>query len=85
MTRRQFQKIPFPFLPFAAKSHRTLLRRGQAPVPCREEEGLCVRGLPAHPGQVHQHVCGAGRAEEHEVQRQERPLGLQKVAERSGA
>ena len=38
---------------------------------CGEKEGLRVRSLLDHPGQVHQHVCRAGRAEEHEVQREE--------------
>lgn len=48
-------------------------------MPCRAEEGLCLRGLPPDPGQVHQHVCSLGRAEEYEVQCQERPLCLQEV------
>lgn len=48
-------------------------------MPRRAQEGLRVRGVPADPGEVHQHVCCARRAEEHEVQRQERPLCLQTV------
>ena len=48
-------------------------------MPRRAPEGLCVGGLPADAGQVHQHVRRAGRAQEHEVQRQERPLRLQTV------
>lgn len=48
-------------------------------MPRRAEEGLCLRGLPPDSGQVHQHVRCLGRAEEYEVQRQERPLCLQEV------
>lgn len=62
------------------KCHWAFLWGGEAPVPCGEKEGLRVRSLPDHPGQVHQHVCCAGRAEEHEVQCEEWPLSLQEVS-----
>lgn len=64
---------------FPAHCYRSFLRRGTPSVSRRAKEGLRVRGLPDDPGKVHQHVCRVGRAEEHEVQRQERPLGLQTV------
>lgn len=54
---------------FAAESHRALLQWGETFVSRWEEEGLRVRGVPAHAGQIHQHVCRAGWTEEHEVQR----------------
>lgn len=76
--------VPLCPLVRSEERHRALLRGGQAPVPRGAEEGLRVGGLPHHPGQVHQHVRRAGRAEEHEVQREERPLRLQEVSLAAG-
>lgn len=69
-----------PSFCLSAHSDRPFLRRSPSPVSHRAQERLCLRGLPAHPREVHQHVRRAGRAQEHEVQRQERPLRLQKVS-----
>ena len=63
-----------------AHSDRPFLRWSASPVSHRAQERLCLRSLPAHPREVHQHVRSAGRTQEHEVQRQERPLRLQKVS-----
>lgn len=63
----------------AAHSDRPLLRRGPPSVSHGAQEGLCLRGISADSGEVHQHVCRARWAEEHEMQRQERPLRLQTV------
>lgn len=65
--------------PPPAHRHRPFLRGGPPPLSRRAQEGLRLRGVSADPRKVHQHVRRAGRTEEHEVQRQERPLGLQAV------
>lgn len=68
-----------PPLSLPAHSHRPLLWRSPPSVSHGAQEGLCVGGVSAHPGEVHQHVRRAGWAEEHEMQREERPLCLQTV------
>lgn len=63
----------------AAHSDWPFLWRGPSSVSHGAQERLCLRGISAYSGEVHQHVCRAGWAKEHEMQRQERPLCLQTV------
>lgn len=64
---------------FAAHSNWPFLWRSPSSVSHRAQERLCFRGLPADSGEVHQHVCRARWAEEHEMQRQKWSLCLQTV------
>lgn len=67
------------FFFFTAYSNWPFLWRSPSSVSHGAQERLCLRGLPADSGEVHQHVCCARWAEEHEMQRQKRPLCLQTV------
>lgn len=70
----------FLSFPPLEKRNWTVLWGGEALVPRREKEGLCVWSLSDHTGQIHQHVCSVGWVEKYEVQREERPLSLQAVS-----
>lgn len=54
------------------ESHRPVLWGGQASLPRGEAEGFCLRGLSVDAGQIPQHVCSSGRAQEYEIECEER-------------